>query len=435
MGATPVIPHSQVSQEYVVQEEGYVLMFVSNESPTLVNVYFDDVKMTYTPSSILQYNEYYPFGLQTARSWSRDNVSNNFLVNGGTDLNSISAQYDLEFRNCDPILGRMNQVDPMAGVFSGLTPYNYSFNTPINLNDPRGDYPPNSLASMYGETTIMMFGTVEMHGGKIIDTGTYGGGHIAPGYGNYWADGSRYDDWSPNEGSSKFRQGLEAGLTNLGGVFYTVNADGTTNRAQENNGELGIWVDNVTDWYRNKKDKNTYIGTTYNRTYFKSFVSGADFQVAGRISIINSSDQAVINQMMHAMEYAAANNESVINLANYFTEYSLTKSGRRAAFAKVGFGRQVKGSFNLKGGKRPIRTVISIQLSENFSIMPATPNSNQGQGHDNYDGDSLYGDYYYFNYLYEDAGGRHRNPAMIIKGYYKDSEDSKQFLDFIWADN
>ena len=48
------------------------------------------------------------FGLQTANSWTRDNTTtNNFLANGGTELNPTSALYDLEFRNYDPILGRV----------------------------------------------------------------------------------------------------------------------------------------------------------------------------------------------------------------------------------------------------------------------------------------------------------------------------------------
>src|ERR1041385_4147572 len=70
----------------------------------------DDFKVTVTPTNIIQSNEYYPFGSQTANSWTRDNsVANNFLANGGTELNTTSSLYDLEFRNYDPILGRMHQ--------------------------------------------------------------------------------------------------------------------------------------------------------------------------------------------------------------------------------------------------------------------------------------------------------------------------------------
>jgi RHS repeat-associated protein len=139
-GATPVVAHDYVMREYTAKEEGFVYLYVSNESPTLVDVYFDDVAMTYTPGNVVQYNEYYPFGLQTANSWTRENATgNNFLYNGGTELNTTTSVYDLHYRNYDPILGRMNQVDPLASKFGSVTPYNYAFNAPTNFNDPLGD--------------------------------------------------------------------------------------------------------------------------------------------------------------------------------------------------------------------------------------------------------------------------------------------------------
>jgi len=78
----------------------------------------NDVTMTLTPNNVIQYNacpteakrrrEYYPFvpiaiGMQTANSWTRDTATkNNFLGNGGTELNTTSQLYDLEYRNYDP---------------------------------------------------------------------------------------------------------------------------------------------------------------------------------------------------------------------------------------------------------------------------------------------------------------------------------------------
>jgi RHS repeat-associated protein len=125
--------------EYTAKEAGYVFMYISNESDTQVDVYFDDVTMTYTPTNVIQYNEYYPFGLQTASSWTRDNsLGNNFLANGGTELNSTSNLYDLDYRNYDPVLGRMYGVDPLAEKYSSHTPYNFVLNDPVSFNDPSG---------------------------------------------------------------------------------------------------------------------------------------------------------------------------------------------------------------------------------------------------------------------------------------------------------
>ncbi len=95
--------------------------------------------MTYTPSGVLQYNEYYPFGLQTAESWTRDAATpNNFLGNGGTELNTTSKMYDLDFRNYDPALARMHQVDLMADKYGSQTPYHFALNNPVMMNDPTG---------------------------------------------------------------------------------------------------------------------------------------------------------------------------------------------------------------------------------------------------------------------------------------------------------
>jgi RHS repeat-associated protein len=139
--------------------------------------------VTHTKSNAIQYNaclpkllrrqEYYPFGLQTASSWTRENATgNNFLYNEGTELNPASSLYDLEYRNYDPILGRMHQVDPMVDKYSSLTPYNYAFNDPVAFNDPSGADP----------------WEVKHHPNKhkVIDYS--GTASVAPGSGNNWAD-------------------------------------------------------------------------------------------------------------------------------------------------------------------------------------------------------------------------------------------------------
>jgi RHS repeat-associated protein len=77
--------------------------------------------------------------LQTANSWTRQGaVLNNFLGNGGTELNATTSLYDLDWRNYDPALGRLNQVDLMADKYGSLSPYHYSYNNPVGFNDPSG---------------------------------------------------------------------------------------------------------------------------------------------------------------------------------------------------------------------------------------------------------------------------------------------------------
>jgi RHS repeat-associated protein len=169
-----------------VKEAGYLFTYLSYEDQSNNYVYFDDYKVTYTPTNIVQYNEYYPYGLVTNNSWTKENaVGNNFLGNGGTELNTTTSLYDLEYRNYDPALARMHQVDPMADKYASYTPYNYSFNAPSNFNDVNGADPSP------GEKDH-----VTRRGNQILRPGITGGndfsrlfgGHITPGSGGNWAD-------------------------------------------------------------------------------------------------------------------------------------------------------------------------------------------------------------------------------------------------------
>lgn len=154
-----------MNASYVVKEAGYAFMYVSNEHPTLTDVYFDDITMAYTPTNILQSNEYYPFGLQTANSWTRDNSSNNFLYNQGSELNATTGMYDLPYRNYDAALGRFFQVDLLAHKSHDLTPYHYAGNNPIAFNDPSGLLEENNIEGDGSNETGNGFGGWSEDGG------------------------------------------------------------------------------------------------------------------------------------------------------------------------------------------------------------------------------------------------------------------------------
>jgi len=92
---------------------------------------------------VIGYDDYYAFGLvMPGRSSNSGNPNDNYKYTGHELDNE--ANLDLYYagaRYLDPVLGRWLSVDPYAAKFPNLSPYNYSFNNPINFYDPNGLYP------------------------------------------------------------------------------------------------------------------------------------------------------------------------------------------------------------------------------------------------------------------------------------------------------
>lgn len=100
--------------------------------------------------------KYYPFGLQTSASWTRESTTGNqYLYNAANELNKTSGWYEMYFRGYDPAIGRMLQIDPFAALFASKTTYNYALNNPVMMNDPSGGltsavgYTDSQLHTMY----------------------------------------------------------------------------------------------------------------------------------------------------------------------------------------------------------------------------------------------------------------------------------------------
>ena len=144
IGWTPVPTSANMAKQLIsiptvnVKEQGYMLVYLSYEAASNSYVYFDDFKVTHTKTNVIQYNEYYPFGLQASTSWTRDGSSNNFLYNAGAELNNTSGIYETMFRGYDAALGRFMQVDPLADFDESTSPFAYAGNNPALFNDPYG---------------------------------------------------------------------------------------------------------------------------------------------------------------------------------------------------------------------------------------------------------------------------------------------------------
>jgi RHS repeat-associated protein len=127
---------------YIAKQPGYAYIYISNEHPYLTDVYFDDVAITFTPSPVVQQEDFYPFGL-TFNSYTRENsLLNKYQYNGKELQNDLSLNWlDYGARMYMPEIGRWGVRDPKAELLEMSSPYVYSLNNPINFVDKDGELP------------------------------------------------------------------------------------------------------------------------------------------------------------------------------------------------------------------------------------------------------------------------------------------------------
>jgi RHS repeat-associated protein len=113
------------------RKAGYLYVYLSNENPVIAEVFFDDFKIHHVKSPVIQYSEYYPYGMSTSGSWTREYNSNSYLYNQGSESNTNTGWYETMFRDYNPVLGRFMQVDPLAAKYDNWSPYHYAFNDPV----------------------------------------------------------------------------------------------------------------------------------------------------------------------------------------------------------------------------------------------------------------------------------------------------------------
>ncbi|MBV7530950.1 DUF6443 domain-containing protein [Chitinophaga sp. sic0106] len=130
----------ELSGQLDIRKNGYLYVYLSNESPT--DVYFDNLSIKHTTGPLIQEDSYYPFGLQINALSSRalNRMQNNHLFNGIERIDDLNLGiYDAKYRTLDPQLGRWWQVDPKSTVNLSSSPYLLSGNNPVNFADPLGD--------------------------------------------------------------------------------------------------------------------------------------------------------------------------------------------------------------------------------------------------------------------------------------------------------
>lgn len=132
-------------QNIPVPKNGYLYVYVSNESNQ--DVFFDNLQVVHKRGPVLEETHYYPFGLtmEGISSKAAGSLINRYKFNNGTELSNQEFSdgsglelYETPFRGYDPQIGRFWQIDVMASEYETWSPYVFSFNNPVNLNDPSG---------------------------------------------------------------------------------------------------------------------------------------------------------------------------------------------------------------------------------------------------------------------------------------------------------
>ncbi|MCR8667520.1 RHS repeat-associated core domain-containing protein [Aestuariibaculum sp. M13] len=133
---------------YVNAENGYKYVYQFKDNLGNVRLSYENIGTTSSPNlEILEENNYYPFGLKH-KGYNGNINSTNLALKykfGGKEYQDELGLnwYDITARNYDPALGRWFVIDPKADdiLQVDLSPYNYSWNNPVNLNDPDGECP------------------------------------------------------------------------------------------------------------------------------------------------------------------------------------------------------------------------------------------------------------------------------------------------------
>jgi RHS repeat-associated protein len=108
-------PHERLALQTVAQRPGNIYIYLSNENPEPVDVYFDDLTITHTHHPVFQMDDYYPFGMVLAHLERQPppnrqpdrNKSNNYLYNGKELQDEHQLDwYDYGARMYDGAVGR-----------------------------------------------------------------------------------------------------------------------------------------------------------------------------------------------------------------------------------------------------------------------------------------------------------------------------------------
>ncbi|QOI97315.1 MAG: hypothetical protein HRU69_07350 [Flammeovirgaceae bacterium] len=244
-------PHDYLFKEVTVREPGYAYVFVSNEHPTYVDVYFDDITVTHTPSPIVSSSDYFAFGLQHTTGERAGVYEQRYLYNGKELQDELNIGWlDYGARMYMPEIGRWNAVDPLAAKFTIVSPYTYALNNPLIFIDPNGKEVINAYAGDYNKAKSRFDAAKADVGDKKRKTWT-----------KEQKTEYRESKKEFNDIKSKYISAEKAiqDLKNTDGEFFTA----LDNLTDAGGNKVDIYVEVATSEQQAKQDGKQIYGTTH----------------------------------------------------------------------------------------------------------------------------------------------------------------------------
>lgn len=136
VGATANVKHAVNLPTVNVKLPGYLFVYLSYDNESTAPVYFDEFKITYTESPVVQINNNYPYGM-TAMSWLREGENENKYLYQGKEFVNETGWHDFHARQYDATLGRWFAIDPQDQFSS---PFLSMGNNPVLMVDPDGEF-------------------------------------------------------------------------------------------------------------------------------------------------------------------------------------------------------------------------------------------------------------------------------------------------------
>lgn len=141
---------SSITTDYVgnkIYEDGVLKKILVDNGYIEGNKYFFYIKdhlgnnriVADVAGTVIQSNQYYPFGMSFGEETDLEQGEQNFKYNGKElDKTHGLNQYDYAARFMDPATVRFTSVDPLADEFYSWSPYVYCYNNSLKYIDPTG---------------------------------------------------------------------------------------------------------------------------------------------------------------------------------------------------------------------------------------------------------------------------------------------------------